>query len=167
MSALPPELPFREHSDLLSQASALAETRERELGEVLASGRRVREAVARVYGARSEQWEEWNENCFLVEAELRSARAESALLRALVRPRSALEATLYLYANLSQHIEGVATLAPDLAFAIETFRSWDRQHEESELATPELSRANEEPIPPQERSRSRDRDERSDLADPE
>ena len=166
-SSWPPELPSREHSDLLSRAFILARIREGEVQRALVSAQRVREAVVRVYGARSDQAEEWKHNCFLLDTELRSARAESLLLRALARPRSALEAVLYLYANLEQHIEPVTLIAPDLDIAIETFRSWDRQREERELATPRLSRANEEPIPPQERSRSRDRDERGDLADPE
>ena len=163
-SGTPPVLPNRDFSDLLRQASRLAESRERELGQVLASAQRVRNAVGRVYGSGSDQLEEWRNNFFLLEAELRSARVGTRLLRALAGPRTALQSVLRLYTNLAQHIGGIAPPF-EIVEAIETFEAWDRLHADRPSVLLRPRRKNVARIPPHERSRSGDRDDRGSLPD--
>ena len=170
----PPLIPARDQSDLISQASAIADSRSRELRGLCD---RIAEQIGaneRVHGVSSDEASLARTYLFFTETELRASQVEAATLRAIVHQRSALELTVALHDSVREHTRNISAIRPLLEVFAETIREWDSQHAQyPRVVLPahggadlDLDRARERPGSgsspvervTRERSRSRDSD---------
>ena len=110
----PPLIPARDQSDLISQASAIADSRSRELRGLCD---RIAEQIGaneRVYGDSSEEASLARLYFFFAETELRASRVETATLRAIVDQRTALELIVALHASVLEHTSAISAISPQL-----------------------------------------------------
>ena len=170
----PPLIPARDQSDLISQASAIADSRSRELRRLCDCIARQIGANERVYGFNSEEASLTRSYLFFTETERRASEIEAATLRAIVPQRSALELTVALHDTIREHTPIISAVRPLLEVTAEIIQRWDSQHaQDPPVVSPahggadldldsasERSRSGSRPVErvTRERSRSRDSD---------
>ena len=155
----PPLIPARDQSDLISQASAIADSRSRELRGLC---NRIAEQIGaneRVHGVNSDEASLARTYFFFTEAELRASQVEAATLRAIVHQRSALELTVALHDSVREHTRNISAIRPLLEVFAEKIREWDSQHAQyPRVVLPATRIGSRFSASTTERSRSRDLD---------
>ena len=170
----PPFIPARDQSDLISQASAIADSRSRELRRLCDCIARQIGATERVYGFNSFEASLARTYLFFTETELRASQVEAATLRAIVHQRTALELTVALHDSIREHTPIISAVRPLLEVTAVIIREWDSQHGQVPRAVSpahggadldldsasQRSRSGSRPVErvTRERSRSRDSD---------
>ena len=154
----PPFIPARDQSDLISQASAIADSRSRELRSLCDSIAEQIGANERVYGVSSDEASLARTYLFFTETELRASQVEAATLRAIVHQRSALELVVDLHDVLLDHTPIIQSVHPLLEVCAEQIRQWDSQHAQyPRVVLPARRGADLDLDLARERSRSRSR----------
>ena len=153
----PPLIPARDQSDLISQASAIADSRSRELRRLCDCIARQIGANERVYGFSSDEASLARTYLFFTETERRASQVEAATLRAIVHQRTALELIAALHDSVLEHSRAISSIRPLLEVAAEKIREWDSLHAQNPRVVLRARRGNVERVT-RERSRSRDSD---------